>query len=126
MKQTNSEKTTCFHAWYLEARSLSVSQECFVWYFKPSGRRFLSHWFDKMQEEKKQKFRDELENITRELVKLNNEFEILQQQIDEIDEVEKNAEMKELCSQKWVLKARIDSLENRRNHLINLLNTAKD
>lgn len=53
-----------------------------------------------MQEEKKQKFRDELENITRELVKLNNEFEILQQQIDEIDEVEKNAEMKELCSQK--------------------------
>ena len=79
-----------------------------------------------MQEEKKQKFRDELENITRELVKLNNEFEILQQQIDEIDEVEKNAEMKELCSQKWVLKARIDSLENRRNHLINLLNTAKE
>jgi ppGpp synthetase/RelA/SpoT-type nucleotidyltranferase len=53
-----------------------------------------------MQEEKKQKFRDELENITRELVKLNNEFEILQQQIDEIDEVEENAEMKELCSQK--------------------------
>lgn len=72
--------------------------------------------------QKEEKFRDELENITKELKKLKHEREKLQLKIDLIDEVEENARMKELCSQKWFIINQIESLEKRRNHLINLLN----
>lgn len=79
-----------------------------------------------MQEEKKQKFRDELEDITRELVKLDNEAERLQYKIDHTDEVEENAELKQLCQEQMILQNKIKSKQERRNHLINLLNTAKE
>lgn len=79
-----------------------------------------------MQEEKKQKFRDELENITRELVKLDNEAEKLQYKIDHTDEVEENEELKQLCQQQMILQNKIKTKQDRRNHLINLLNTAKE
>ena len=77
-------------------------------------------------QEKQQKFRDELEDITKELVKLNNEAERLQYKIDHTDEVEENAELKELCNEQMILENKIKSKEDRRNHLINLLNTAVD
>jgi len=72
--------------------------------------------------QKEEKFRDELENITKEIKKLEHWRDKLQLQIDLIDEVEENERMKELCSQKWIIIGQIDSLEKRRNHLINLLN----
>lgn len=79
-----------------------------------------------MQEEKTKKYRDELEEITRELVQLEDEVEVLQVKIDKIDEVKENAKMKELCFKKGTIQTRIESMKKRRNHLINLLNTAKE
>lgn len=73
-----------------------------------------------MQE--KQKYRDELENITRELVKLDNEADKLQYRIDHTDEVEENSELKKLCNDQMILENKIKSLKDRKNHLINLLN----
>ena len=72
--------------------------------------------------QKEEKFRDELENITKQIKKLEHNRDKLQLQIDLIDEIEENARMKDLCSQKWIIIGQIDSLEKRRNHLINLLN----
>lgn len=75
-----------------------------------------------MQEEKQKEIRSELEDLTRELVKLNDEADRLQVKIDKTNPVNQNAKLKELCTQQMVLQNTIKTKENRRNHLINLLN----
>lgn len=75
-----------------------------------------------IQEEKQKEITDELEDLTRELVKLNDEADRLQVKIDKTNPVSQNAKLKELCTQQMVLQNTIKAKENRRNHLINLLN----
>lgn len=76
-----------------------------------------------MQEEKQKKlYRDELENITRELVEFEDKITGIDIKLNKTNVVKQNALFKELCKEKAILMTKIESHKNRRNHLINLLN----
>ena len=76
-----------------------------------------------MQEEKQKKlYRDELENITRELVEFDDKIMEIDIKLNKTNVVKQNDLFKELCNEKSILMTKIESHKSRRNHLINLLN----
>lgn len=75
----------------------------------------------KTEEERERKIRLELENITRELVKLNDDLDKIETKIVKLP-YNKLEKLRPLSDEKWRIKSRIDYLEWRRNEFINLLN----
>lgn len=73
-----------------------------------------------MPETDAQKIRDELEDITRELVKLNDEYEKICKKIDRLPTSQLD-KLKGLCNEKARIYTRKQFLENQKHNKINLL-----
>lgn len=71
---------------------------------------------------REKKVRDQLEEITKEIVKIEDEFQAISRKIDKLPN-SRLSQLKWLCQQKAAIFMQLQVKEKERQRLINLLNT---